>query len=121
MRNFLPSLKSVIMFSALAATALVAVQSAWALDAAGEGRRAWLQYNCYGCHAMNGAGGMGPNVVRESGELRDAVLNGKGGGMPAYNQIITEQEVTNLITYINTMGTASEPKFMHWWEPTPSQ
>jgi mono/diheme cytochrome c family protein len=37
------------------------------LDAVGEGRRAYLEFNCSGCHGNQAGGGMGPGIQRAEG------------------------------------------------------
>ncbi|HEX6829527.1 MAG TPA: c-type cytochrome [Burkholderiales bacterium] len=102
---------------------MLAATAASALDAAGEGRRVYVRENCYGCHGGHGGGGMGPNFRRErpdSGDVSEAVRQGKGGGMPAYPKL-TSTDINNLAAYFRTLRTAAEPTFTHWWEPVPSQ
>jgi cytochrome c551 len=89
------------------------------LSPAGEGRRAWLKYNCYGCHGMRAAGGMGPNIVHEGGEVGEAVREGEDEGMPSYGKLVSSTEITNLKAYLKSIGTANEPTFNDWWLPVP--
>lgn len=92
------------------------------LSAAGEGRRAFLRLNCYSCHGMNGAGGMGPNIVgAEAGDVSEAVQNGEGGGMPSFRNYLCTNDVVYLTAYLQSLGTRQEPTFKHWWESVPSQ
>ena len=90
------------------------------LPPAGEGRRAFLKFNCYGCHGMYAGGAMGPNIQHaEAGDISEAVHQGESGGMPAFGRKLTRQDVQNLGAYLRSIGTASEPKFMDWWVPYP--
>ena len=90
------------------------------LNQAGEGRRLYLKLNCYSCHGMAGAGGMGPNIVHaERGDVSEAVLQGKDEGMPSYRAYVTSTDVTNLALYLRSIGTADEPKFRDWWVAIP--
>lgn len=92
------------------------------LGPAGEGRRAWLKYNCSGCHGDRAGGAMGPNVVRaDNGDLSEAVREGEEGGMPAYRRILTSTEITNIGVYLRSIGTAGEPKFNDWWVAVPTK
>lgn len=111
---------------AVLAVAAVAVASATAgvkpqtLTAAGEGRRVFLHYNCYGCHGMYGGGGMGPSLRGgEADDLREAVLHGEDEGMRSYSAYLTSTDITNLIAYVKSMGTPSEPTFKDWWVDNP--
>ena len=79
------------------------------------GRWIWLKNNCMGCHGDNGGGGMGPNVrFKEIGNIQDAVTGG-AGGMPSFLNI-TASDMTMLTTYLNSIGQATEPKFICWWK-----
>ncbi|MGO9673156.1 MAG: c-type cytochrome [Methylocella sp.] len=86
-----------------------------------EGRRAWLKFNCYGCHGNNGAGGMGPNIQHaESGDVSQAMTgDATEGGMRSFSGIATAQDATNIAAYLATIGAASEPKWLDWWNPIP--
>ena len=88
---------------------------------AAEGRRAYLKFNCYGCHGMGAAGGgMGPNIVgKERDDVSEKVLQGESGGMPSYRGIVTTVDINNMAAYLQSIGTAGEPKFNDWWEPVP--
>lgn len=99
-----------------------AAQSLSKLSPAGEGRRVFLQYNCYSCHGMRAGGGMGPNIVHaEAGDLREVVMEGGEGGMPSYRNIATATDITNLIAYLSSIGTPNEPMFNDWWVPVPTK
>ncbi len=90
------------------------------LSPAGEGRRTFLQLNCYGCHGMFAAGGMGPNIVgTERNDVREAVMRGEDGGMPSYKAYATDTDITNLTAYLRSIGSGSEPVFMDWWKKVP--
>ncbi len=110
-----------ILTGSLLFTAMLgATASAGTLNAAGEGRRDFLQWNCYSCHGMNGAGGMGPNIQHaESGDLSEAVMSGEEGGMPSFRKIVTSADVKNLQAYLASIGTKNEPLWVDWWNPLP--
>ena len=99
--------------------------SVWAVDPLppeGEGRRAFLKYNCYGCHGQNAAGGMGPDIRRKDrDDVKDAVEDGMDGGMRSFQGIVTETEVSNIAAYLRSIGTPKEPKFYDWWVPVPTK
>lgn len=121
MHRFMLGFKSIVMLSVLAATTFAAIESAWALSPEGEGRRDWLKYNCYGCHGMRAGGGMGPNVAHETEDLREVVMRGAGEGMPSYSLLVNDTDIVNLGAYLRSIGTPSEPLFLHWWEAVPTQ
>jgi mono/diheme cytochrome c family protein len=96
------------------------VQASAALNPAGEGRRAFLQCNCSGCHGARAGGGMGPNIQHaELGDLSDVVREGGEGGMPSYRLIVNSTDVANIAAYLRSIGTNSEPMFNDWWVPVP--
>lgn len=92
------------------------------LGPVGEGRRAWLKFNCYGCHGNNAAGGMGPNVQHaEAGDVAQVVLRGDGveAGMRSFAGIATATDANNIAAYLRTIGTPAEPTWLDWWNATP--
>ena len=90
------------------------------LDAAGEGRRAYMRLNCYSCHSMGAHGGtMGPSLVGKADEVADAVPNGEDGGMPPFRNYLCTNDLANLKAYIQLLGTGSEPTFTDWWVDRP--
>ncbi|MGZ4980539.1 MAG: c-type cytochrome [Methylobacter sp.] len=92
-------------------------------DMAIEGRRAYVRMNCYSCHGASGHGAsMGPSLVGvEPAEVGDAVLNGEGGGMPAFKNNLCANDIANLTAYLQLLGSGTEPDFMNWWETNPSK
>ena len=104
----------------LAALLVGQAASAQTLTSAGEGRRLYLKWNCYGCHGQRGYGTMGPNIAGQ-GNIIEAVRGGAPDGMPSYAAILSVRDILNISAYLTSIGTPSEPTFLHWWEPTPSQ
>lgn len=103
-----------------AAPAPRAAASPQALSPAEEGRRSYLKLNCYGCHGMFAAGAMGPSIIgAERGDVSEAVLQGKGEGMPSFRDYVTSTDITNLTRYLDSIGTPAEPVFMDWWKKVP--
>ena len=90
------------------------------LGPVGEGRRNFLKWNCYGCHGMNAAGGIGPNIqTKGSPEVREAMRNGRPGGMPSFVQIAGVADMDNVAAYLASIGTPGEPKWVDWWIDVP--
>jgi cytochrome c551 len=111
-----------IGFCVAFATIALTLNPAHALDAVGEGRRAWLRFNCYGCHGGNGAGGMGPNIQHtEAGDVSSAMWgDAKEGGMRSFRGTgATLQDASNIAKYLAVIGTPREPKWLQWWVPVP--
>lgn len=105
---------------AAGAALLLTATTASALDPAGEGRRLYLSQNCYGCHGGRAGGGMGPNLRREADDVREAVREGRDGGMPAFRNL-TRTDIDNLEAYFRSLRTPAEPTFVHWWEAVPTR
>lgn len=88
---------------------------------AAEGRKLWLGLNCSGCHGAHDEGGMGPSIHNQADDVGEAVLQGKGEGMPSYSGRVTPTQIGYLSAYLRSIGTAGEPRFTHWWEKVPSR
>ena len=111
---------TLLALSILSAGVAASAAGAATLNATGEGRRAFLKLNCYGCHGMNASGGMGPNIQHaESGDLNEAVLQGEDAGMPSFSKYVTATDITNLKAYLASIGSAAEPKWVDWWNAYP--
>jgi cytochrome c551 len=116
-------IKPTTLGSAACLFLLLSATAATALGPAEEGRRVYLSENCYGCHGGRAGGGMGPNFRGErpdSGDIGEAVRQGKGRGMPPYPNL-TSIDINNLSAYFRSLRTPGEPTFTHWWEPVPTQ
>jgi mono/diheme cytochrome c family protein len=85
------------------------------------GRANYLKFNCYSCHGVRAAGGMGPNIQGDGGDdVSEAVRTGADGGMPHYSQtIITNAEISTIGSYLQSIGTSNEPTFFDWWDYVP--
>lgn len=109
----------------LCATLLVALAANAQLPPSGEGRRAFLANNCYGCHGINAGGSpMGAPAFRtdkpDLGDVAEAVRQGESGGMPSFPKL-TQTDISNLNAYFQSLGTKAEPTFLEWWVPVPTQ
>jgi cytochrome c551 len=92
------------------------------LGPVGEGRRNFLKWNCYGCHGMNAAGGMGPNIQgKGTADVLDAMRFGHDQGMPSFVQIATVADMNNVAAYLQSIGTPGEPTWVDWWVANPTK
>ena len=92
------------------------------LNAAGEGRRVFLEFNCSACHGNQAGGAWGPDIQgAEQGDIQEAVLQGdaREGGMPSFKGCATKTDVKNLAAYLRSIGTANEPMWLDWWNAVP--
>jgi len=85
--------------------------------AAQEGRKLFTQFNCSGCHGDHAGGGMGPSLRdaewiygSSDGALYGAIVDGRAHGMPAWGSRIPEPQVWQLVSYLRSFGTSSEPE-----------
>ena len=84
-----------------------------------EGRKIYLRDNCYSCHGNRAEGGMCPNLRNDppdESDVEEAVQEGKETGMPPFPDL-NDQDIADLAAYFESLGTANEPTFTHWWEP----
>lgn len=86
-------------------------------EAIQEGQRLYDWYNCSGCHAPKGGGGMGPPLSTgqwiyggEPVSLFQSIWEGRPDGMPAWAGQIPPDEVWRIIAYLETLP-GDEPNF----------
>jgi cytochrome c(L) len=85
-----------------------------------EGKELYKKMNCYGCHGMQGGGGMGPSLIDEAWKagdgsdrnLLDQIRNGKGQ-MPPYKTMVNDDQAWKLIAFIRSLYKG-DPKKMTW-------
>ena len=82
-------------------------ENAWGLS---EGKRLFTLYNCSGCHA-NGGGGIGPALTDdewrygfEPYDIFSTIVEGRTNGMPSYRGKIPDQQVWQLVAYVQSMS-----------------
>ena len=88
------------------------------------GRKVFLRENCYICHGGRAGGGMCPSFrddPPDESDVEDFVLNGSRTGMPSFRGRVTSQEIADIAAYFQTLRSAQEPTFTHWWEAVPTQ
>jgi len=101
-----------LVFAAVFSAATLLAQSP-AGDAA-NGKKLFLRDGCYECHGYAGQGG------RDGARIAAIGLNAQGliryvrapaGAMPAYtDKVITDQELTDIHAYLQTMAKAKPAK-----------
>ena len=77
--------------------------------AAGETLFAW--YNCAGCHAPEGGGGMGPPLSdgewiygSDPASVFETIARGRPRGMPTWAGRIPEDHIWKLVAYVRSLG-----------------
>ena len=75
-----------------------------------EGKRLYSAYNCVGCHAQGG-GGIGPALMdhrwiygSRADQIFSTIVQGRPNGMPAFGGRIPEQELWQLVAYVESMS-----------------
>jgi mono/diheme cytochrome c family protein len=84
------------------------------------GRRVYLRENCYICHGGRVGGGMCPSFrddPPDESDIDHAIEDGTESGMPSYRGRVSEKEIEDIAAYFESLRTAREPTFTHWWEP----
>lgn len=87
------------------------------------GRLIFLQKNCYSCHGGLAGGAMGPSLRDTTWKYGSAdslifhsIHDGRPMGMPAWGNQLTTDQIDELIVYIRSLRTNSEPQFFFWTE-----
>jgi cytochrome c oxidase cbb3-type subunit 3 len=87
-------------------------ENAWGMA---EGKRLYTAYNCNGCHA-NGGGGIGPPLIDdewiygyEPGNIFATIVEGRPNGMPSFRNKIPDQQVWQLVAYVQSMSGQTPP------------
>jgi cytochrome c oxidase cbb3-type subunit III len=78
-----------------------------------EGKRLYAAFNCNGCHATAGGGGIGPALRDDRwiygyspGQIYSTVVQGRPNGMPSFGGRLPEQQVWQLVSYIQSLNAA---------------
>jgi cytochrome c oxidase cbb3-type subunit III len=81
--------------------------NAWAIS---EGKRLFTHFNCSGCHA-NGGGGIGPALMDDEwiygfdgATVFATIVEGRPNGMPSYRGKITEDQLWQIVAYVESMS-----------------
>jgi cytochrome c oxidase cbb3-type subunit III len=86
--------------------------------AAERGMKYFAQFNCIGCHAANGAGGMGPafsNKIFVYGSAPEniflTIYQGRPNGMPAWGGVLPDTIIWDLVTYIGNLSNEPDTQW----------
>jgi len=81
-----------------------------------EGERAFVWFNCVGCHA-HGGGGIGPPLMddewihgSEPGVIYTVISEGTPNGMPAFRGKISNAQVWQLVAYVRSLSRLAPPE-----------
>ena len=77
------------------------------------GTKYFANFNCSGCHAANGGGGMGPALSNrkfiygnEPEQIYLSIAQGRPSGMPAWGTILPSAVIWDLVSYIGSISNA---------------
>jgi cytochrome c oxidase cbb3-type subunit 3 len=86
--------------------------------AAERGMKYFINFNCVGCHAANGGGGMGPalsnNIFIYGAQPENIYLSiyqGRPNGMPAWGAVLPDAVIWDLVTYIGKISNEPTPEW----------
>lgn len=87
-------------------------------QAAQRGQKYFIQFNCVGCHAANGAGGMGPALSNHHwiygsspANIYLTILQGRPNGMPAWGAMLPNSVIWDLVAYIRSISQAPDTEW----------
>jgi cytochrome c oxidase cbb3-type subunit 3 len=87
-------------------------------NAVQRGMKDFDAFNCSGCHAANGAGGMGPSLSNGAWLYRSSpaniyltIVQGRSKGMPAFGAMLPDQVIWELVSYIQSISEKPNGKF----------
>jgi mono/diheme cytochrome c family protein len=79
-------------------------------EAVAAGERHFAAFNCAGCHAPLGGGGMGPPLSDrkwiyggDPAQIYLSIMHGRPDGMPAWSSMLPKRTVWELVAYIDTL------------------
>jgi cytochrome c oxidase cbb3-type subunit III len=77
------------------------------------GMKYFTAFNCVGCHAANGGGGMGPSLSNNifiyggsPGNIYMTLVQGRPRGMPAWGTVLPDNILWDLVAYVRTISNA---------------
>ncbi len=80
-----------------------------------DGRRLFLEMNCYGCHGGHAGGGMGPSLRdpawiygKAPQEVFSSIAEGRANGMPAWGTKLSDDQIWKLVAYVESLETPDE-------------
>jgi cytochrome c oxidase cbb3-type subunit 3 len=95
-------------------------------EAAERGMKYFINFNCVGCHAANGGGGMGPalsnNVFIYGAQPENIYLSiyqGRPNGMPAWGAVLPDSVIWDLVTYIGKISNEPTPEWGRTFSANP--
>lgn len=95
-------------------------------QSAERGMKYFATFNCIGCHADNGGGGMGPALSNHAfiyGSKPEniflTIYQGRPNGMPAWGSVLPQSVIWDLVTYIGNLSNAPSTEWGTTFSPAP--
>lgn len=80
-------------------------------DAVQRGMQSFLAFNCVGCHAPNGGGGMGPSLSNSTyiyggdpANIYLSIAQGRPNGMPSWGSTLPPSSIWDLVAYVQSLA-----------------
>jgi cytochrome c oxidase cbb3-type subunit 3 len=87
-------------------------------NAAQRGMKYFNSFNCVGCHAANGGGGMGPALSNsffkfgdKPAQMFNVISHGAPLGMPAWGSVLPDNVIWDIIAYIQSISKAPDKQW----------
>ena len=107
-------MKRLFLLASFAAAALISAYGQAPAGNAENGKMLFLRDGCYECHGYAGQGGAAGARIAAIGLNPQGLIRyvrAPGGQMPAYtDKVITDQELTDIHAYLQTMPKAKAAK-----------
>lgn len=82
------------------------------------GMHDFVAFNCVGCHAPNGGGGMGPSLSNDKwiygsapSDIFLTIFQGRANGMPAWGETLPMATIWDLVAYVQSIAEKSGSTF----------
>ncbi len=87
-------------------------------EAATRGMKFFANFNCIGCHADNGGGGMGPALSNRAfiyggkpEQIYLTIAQGRPNGMPAWGAVLPSSVIWDLVAYVKSISNAPKDEW----------
>jgi cytochrome c oxidase cbb3-type subunit 3 len=76
-----------------------------------EGKRLFSAFNCVGCHATGGGGGIGPALMDDQwiygfapDQIFSTIAQGRPDGMPAFGAKLPDDQIWQIVAYVQSLS-----------------
>lgn len=107
-------MRQLLLLTSFAAATLISLYGQTAAGNAENGKKLFLRDGCYECHGYAGQGGAAGARIAAIGLNPQGLIRyvrAPAGAMPAYtDKVISDQELTDIHAYLQTMAKAKPAK-----------